>query len=44
MKKTFFVLDIISITLTVLNFILRVVFKYDVSSLLSSTENDNQLQ
>lgn len=44
MKKTFFVLDIISITLTVLNFILTVVFKYDVASLLSSTENDNQLQ
>ena len=44
MKKTFFVLDIISITLTVLNFILTVVFKYDVSSLLSSTENDHQLQ
>ena len=44
MKKTFFVFNIISIALTVINFILAVAFKYDVSSLLSKTENDNQLQ
>ena len=44
MKKTFFVLNLISFILTVTNFILALVFKYEISSLLSNTENDNQLQ
>ena len=44
MKKTFFVLKLISFILTVTNFILALVFKYEISSLLSNTENDNQLQ